>query len=96
MHTQLRGINTFRKLEKLHSIDSVTEYLKAQKDSDATSYPERTSTKSVNYHVFESVLESYVKLGVTNTYTRTTRVDKNKPVSELYEDFVGDGQRLDW
>ena len=93
MHTQLRGINTFRKLEKLHSIDSVTEYLKAQKDSDATSYPERTSTKSVNYHVFESVLESYVKLGVTNTYTRTTRVDKNKPVSELYEDFVGDGER---
>ena len=62
-HTKLRGINTFRKPEKLKPIYSVTEYLKSQEADDAnhTLHPERPSKKNVNYYVFESVLESYVK-----------------------------------
>ena len=92
--SKLRGINTFRKLEKLPPIYSVTDYLKSQEagDVDNASYPERTSKKSVNYYVFESVLKSYVK-GVTKTYTRTTRVDKNEPVCDLYANFVSSGER---
>ena len=78
-HTKLRGIKTIQKLEKLQPIYSVTEYLQSQEDDDADHalYPGWSSKKNVNYYVFESVLESYVKEGVTKTYTRTTRVDKN-------------------
>ena len=61
-HTKLTGINNFRKVEKLKPILSVTEYLKSQKAEtlDHASYPERTSKKSVNYYVFETVLETYI------------------------------------
>ena len=94
-HTKLAGINNFRKMEKLKPILSVTEYLKSQKAEtlDHASYPERTSKKSVNYYVFETVLETYVKQGKTRSYTRTTRVDKNKAVSDLYSHFISNGER---
>ena len=54
---------------------------------------ERSSKKNVNYYVFESVLESYVKEGVTLIYTRTTRVDKNESVYDIYADLVDNGER---
>ena len=94
-HTKRAGINNFRKMEKLKPILSVTEYLKSQKAEtlDHASYPERTSKKSVNYYVFETVLETYVKQGKTKSYTRTTRVDKNEPVSDLYSHFISNDER---
>ena len=44
-HTKLRGIKTFRKLEKLQPMHSVTKYLKSQEAdyADHASYPERSS-----------------------------------------------------
>ena len=44
-HTKLRGIKTFRKLEKLQPMYSVTKYLKSQQAdyADHASYPERSS-----------------------------------------------------
>ena len=64
-HTKLEGINTFRRMEKLRPIVSASEYLLSQKseDLDPSLYPERTSKKKVNYYVFETVLEKYVKDG---------------------------------
>ena len=56
-------------------------------------YPERSSKKNVNYYVFESVLESYVKEDVTKKYTRTTRVHKNESGCEVYADLVASGER---
>ena len=89
-HTKLEGINTFRKLEKLPPIISASEYLKSQKAKglDHALYPERILKKRVNYHVFETVLESYVKDGNTKSYTKTTRVDKKEPVCDVYSDFI--------
>ena len=77
-HTKLEGINTFRRMEKLRPIVSASEYLLSQKseDLDPPLYPERTSKKKVNYYVFETVLEKYVKDGKEKSYTITTRVDK--------------------
>ena len=94
-HTKLEGINIYRKLEKLSPIISASEYLKSQKakDLDHALYPGRTSKKRVNYYVFETLLESYVKDGNTNSYTRTTRVDKNEPVCDVYSDFISSGER---
>ena len=94
-HTKLAAINNFRKMEKLKPILSDTEYLKSQKAEtlDRVSYPERTSKKSVNYHVFETVLETYVKRGKTKSFTRITRVDKTERVSDLYSDFISNGER---
>ena len=94
-HTKLAEINNFGKMEKLKPILSVTEYLKSQKAKtlDHASYLECTSKKSVNYYVFEAVLETYVKQGKTKSYTRTTRVHKNEPVSKLYLHFIFNGER---
>ena len=38
-------------------------------------------------------MESYVKEGVTKTYTKTTSVDKNKSVCDIYADLVARGVR---
>ena len=96
IHLQLRGINTFRRQEKLTPVHSVTKYLKLQEslteDELKSNHPERFSSKSVNYYVFEIKQESYVKEGVTKTYSRTTRVDKNELVSVIYEKLISDGQ----
>ena len=56
-------------------------------------YPERSSKKNLNYYVFESILERNVKEGVTGTYTRTTGVNKNESVCDIYADLVGSGER---
>lgn len=38
--------------------------------------PECFNEKEENFYVFENIEESYVKNGVTKTYTGTVRVDK--------------------
>ena len=38
-------------------------------------------------------MESYVKEGVTKTYTKTTSVDKNKSVCDIYANLVARGVR---
>lgn len=92
--TKLRGINTFQKREKLQPIYSVTKNLKSQEADDANHalQPEQSSKKNVSYYVFEAVLESYVKEGVTKAYTGTTRVYKNESVCEIYADLVASGE----
>ena len=74
VHTKLADMNNFQKMEKLKPVLSVTEYLKSQKAEtlDHAAYPERTSKKSVNYYVFETALETFVKQGKTKSYTRKT------------------------
>ena len=53
----------------------------------------KKKTKKIeNYYVFKSVLESYVKEGVTKTYLRTTRVDKNESVCNIYASLVPNGE----
>ena len=47
----------------------------------------------MNYYVFESALESYGKEGVTKTYTRANRVDKNESVCNIYADLAASGER---
>ena len=77
---------------------SVTKYLKSQKAEtlDHASYPGRTSKSNVTYYVFETVLETYVKQGKTKSYTRTTRVDNNEPVSDLYSHFISNTERYQY
>ena len=84
-----------QKLEKLQPICLVTKYLLSQETDDANHalYPEQSSKKNVNYYVLESVLESYVKEGVTKTYIRTTRGNKNESVCDIYVDLVASGER---
>ena len=43
--------------------------------------------------MFLRLLETYLKQGKTKSYTRTTRVDKNEPVSDLYSHFISNGER---
>ena len=47
----------------------------------------------MNYYVFESVLESYGKEGVTKTYTRANRVDKNESVCNIYANLAANEER---
>ena len=93
-HTKLREINTFWKIEKLQPVYSVTGSFQSQEDDDANHalYPKQSSKENVNYYIFESVLQDYVKEGVTKTYTRTTRVDKNESVCDIYADYVASGE----
>lgn len=46
-HTKLEGINTFRRIEKLQTIASASEYIISQKskDIDSSLYPDRFSKK---------------------------------------------------
>ena len=87
MHLRLKGINTYRTLKKLSTHSSVTNFL-----NDITSlsdeevkkrFPENSDQKAINYYVFESKHESYLKNGEEIKYTRTTRVDKNEKVWDL-------------
>ena len=84
-----------QKLEKLQPICLVTKYLLSQETDDVNHalHPEQSSKKNVNCYVLESVLESYVKEGVTKTYIRTTRGNKNESVCDIYVDLVASGER---
>ena len=53
---------------------------------------QKNPKKTENYYVFKSVLESYVKEGVTKTYLRTTRIDKNESVCNIYASLVPNGE----
>ena len=50
--------------------------------------PECFSEKEVNFYVFENKEESYIKNGVTKTYTRTARVDKKWKVCGIIKKIL--------
>ena len=74
--------NVYRKPKKLESHASLTAYiheLKAKKHID-----EVPDEKLCKYYVYERVTESFIgKEGKPGQYTRTTRVEYNKPICQL-------------
>ena len=64
-----------------------------QNDALLQNHPERASKKTINYHVFEVKIESFVKMGVTEEYSRTTRVDKKEPVCDIFSKLMWIGDK---
>ena len=77
-HTNLREINasTNQNYNQSTQIPNTFKLQEVDDDDNHALYPEQSSKEKVINYVFKSVLESYVKEGVTKTCTRTTRVDK--------------------
>ena len=80
--------------------NSATEFIKNQNTlypsyckeetffKNVLEYPECFSEKEVNFYVFENKEESYIKNGVTKTYTRTARVDKKWKVCGIIKKIL--------
>ena len=86
----LKGINTYRKLHKLENHTSVTKFLLENHDNE--SHPEIKDTKMINYYVFESKEESYIKNGKEIKYTRTARVPKSESVCDIVNTLKESGE----
>ena len=86
----LKGINTYRKLHKLENHTSVTNFL--QENHDNESHPEINDTKMINYYVFESKEESYIKNGREIKYTCTARVPKSESVCDIVNTLKESGE----
>lgn len=50
--------------------------------------PECFTEKEENFYVFENIEESYVKNGVTKTYTGTVRVDKKQKLCDVVKKIL--------
>ena len=91
-HLLLKANNIYRKSKKLASHSSLTTYIEELKSGKK--FDEITDEKLCKFYVFQTVTESYIgKAGKPVEYTRTARVDRWKPVSELVKRIIEESDK---
>lgn len=88
-HLYLQSINIYRKSKALPSHGSLTEYI--NRINSGEDFAELNDKKLCKFYYYQRVVESYIgKEGKPVEYTRTARVDDQKPVCHIVN-LIKDG-----
>ena len=87
-HLFLIGINNYGGLKNLMKHSSVTQFTKNDPKRDLENFSERDDAKEINYHVFETKVESFTKNDKTKEYSRAARVEIKDKICDIAEKLL--------